>query len=68
MRGFTKIKPSRNDESVLSFSDVGKSHQSRDFFNLENMYFNAIHENKILTKISEFTVIYFAHLKRSLNT
>ena len=26
-------------------------------FNTENMSFNAIHENKILAKISEFTVI-----------
>ena len=43
MRCFVKIKFSRNAEITLSFTDV-------------NMSFNAIRENKILAKISGFTV------------
>ena len=46
-----KIKSSRNFEIILSFTDLGKPCQSRDFY-VANMSFNAIRENKIL----EFTV------------
>ena len=56
MRSFAKIKPSRNGEITLLFTDIGKSCPSHEFFNFANMSFNAIRENKILTKISEFTV------------
>ena len=57
MRSFAKIKASCNGENSLSFTDVVKSCQSRDFFYVANMSFNAIRENKILAKISEFTVL-----------
>ena len=53
MRSFAKIKPFRNDENSLSFIDVCISCQ---IFYLANMSFNAIRENKILSKISKFTV------------
>ena len=56
MRSFAKIKPSRNSENSLSLSDEGKSYRSRDFFYQANTPFNTTHENKILAKISEFTV------------
>ena len=39
----------------MSFTDVGKSYPSRRFLAWQ-ICFNAIRENKILTKISEFTV------------
>ena len=51
MRSFVKIKSSRNFEIILSFTDLGKPCQSRDFY-VANMSFNATRENKIL----EFTV------------
>ena len=35
MRSFAKIKPSRNSENSLSFTDVGKSSQSREFLVLQ---------------------------------
>ena len=53
---FCEIKPSRNEEMTLSFTDVGKSCPSLEFFNVGNISFNVIHENKILAKISEFTM------------
>ena len=55
MRSFVKIKSSQNGEITLSLTDKGKACQSRDFY-VANMSFNAICENKILVKISEFTV------------
>ena len=55
MRSFVKIKSSRNDEITLLFTDVG-NHALVAIFNVANMSFNAIHENNILAKISEFTV------------
>ena len=54
MRSFAKKKASGNCENFLSFTDVAKSCRSRDFF-VANMSFNAIRENKILAKITEFT-------------
>ena len=31
MQSFAKIKPLRNDDCALSFSDIGKSYQIREF-------------------------------------
>ena len=56
MRSFVKIRPSRNREITLSFTYIGKSCLSCEF-NVSNMSFKAFRENKILAKISEFTVI-----------
>ena len=50
-----KIKTSRNVEISLSLTDVVYS--CPRFCNVGNMYFNAICENKVLPKISEFTVL-----------
>ena len=55
VRSFAIIKPSRMDDITLSFTDIGKSCPVRDFF-VANVSFSAIRENKILAKISEFTV------------
>ena len=62
MRSFVKIKSSRNGELTLLFTDICKSCLRRDFLR-RNMYFNAIRENKILAKISEFTVMDFRGYK-----
>ena len=56
MRSFVKIKPSRNDEIILSFTYIDKSCLIREFSMLQiknYIGFNAIRENKIL----EFTVV-----------
>ena len=50
MQNIAKIKPSRNGKIILSLTD--KVNQPI----IANMSFNAIHLNKILAKISEFTV------------
>ena len=55
MRSFVKIKSSRNRRFILPFTDEGKSCHSREFY-VANMSFNAIRDNKILAKVSEFTV------------
>ena len=55
MRSLAKIKPSQNDENSLSFTDVGKSCKTRQYFSRQTS-FNAIRENKILQKIFKFTV------------
>ena len=52
---FAKLKLLQNCEMTLLFTDVGKSHPNHKFLTWK-MSFNAIPENKILTKISEFTV------------
>ena len=52
MRCFVKIESSGNGGITLSLTDIGKSCP----FNVVNTSFKAIRENKILTKISEFTV------------
>ena len=49
-----KIKSSHTGEITLSFSDIGKSCPCRRFL-MAQICFNAIHDNKILAKISEFT-------------
>ena len=57
MRSFVKIKSSRNGKITLSFVNMTKSCPSREFIMLQIcLNFNAICENKILPKISEFTV------------
>ena len=56
-----KIKFSRNGEITLLFTDIGKSCSSC-VFNVVNMYFNAIRENKILAKISVCTVFTVCYL------
>ena len=62
MRSFAETKSSRIGEITLSFTDIGKSRPSR-VFKVANMCFNAIHENKVLAKISEFTVFGPAHYR-----
>ena len=63
MRSFVKIKPPRIGDITLSFTDIGKSCRARDFY-IANVSFNAIRENKILAKISEFTVYITIFLER----
>ena len=56
LRSFVKIKSLLNRQITLSITDIGKSCHSHIF--LHHKYvFNTIHENKILTKISLFTVV-----------
>ena len=55
MRSFVNFKPSRVGDITLSFTGVGKSFPVCDFY-VANVSFNAIRENKIIAKISEFTV------------
>ena len=50
MRSFVKLKNPRNDEITLSFTDIGKSCLSRDFF------MSQIWLLTLFAKISEFTV------------
>ena len=52
---FRGIKPLHNSEIILSFTDVG-NHALVAIFNVANMSFNVICENKILAKFSEFSV------------
>ena len=54
---FHKNKKTAKVEITLSITDLGKSCPSRKFFNLASMSFNAIRKNKILVKISQFTVL-----------
>ena len=60
MRSFAKIKPSRNDESTLSLTNVGKLSQICDFLTWQIRLlklFTKIKFTKIkFSKISEFTV------------
>ena len=37
MQSFAKMKPSRNGENALSFTDVGKSWKRRGTFNVANL-------------------------------
>ena len=57
-RETSHIKSSRNGEITLSFTDIGKPCPNRDF-NIANMCLNAVRENKILAKISLFTVVHY---------
>ena len=54
MRSFVKIKSWQNGEIILSFTVTGNSCLCLDVF--LPISFNAICENKILAKISEFSV------------
>ena len=63
MRSFVKVKPSRNSKKTLAFTDVGKPCPSREILMAQKKSANAIHENKILAKISEFTLIWLEVLK-----
>ena len=58
MRSFVKIKPSQIGDITLSFTDIGTfvKHALFAIFYVANVSLNAIRENKILAKISEFTV------------
>ena len=57
MRSFVKLSSSRKVAITLSFTDIYKSCQSREFQNVANMSFNVFfHKNKILAKIFKFTV------------
>ena len=56
MRSFVKIKPSQNGGINLSFTDVGKSCQNREFLTWQICFLTLFAKNKILAKISEFTV------------
>ena len=51
MRSFVKISPLQNG----LVADVGNLCHSA-IFNVTNIYFNGIRENKVLAKISEFIV------------
>ena len=63
-----KIKLARNGEIILLFTDEGNLSPSCVFFNVANMSLNAIRENKILTKISDFTVLMVYEQKPPLNS
>ena len=58
MRNFGKIKPSRTDDIPLSFNDVGKSCQSREYLKWKIRLLTLFAKNKIIAKNSEFTVLY----------
>ena len=53
---FAKTKPSWNDNMTLSFTDVGKLCPSREFLTSLICLLTLFAKNKILTRISEFTV------------
>ena len=53
---FLKIIPSQNGKITLWFTDICKSCKYVNHSNIANMYFNAIRENRIIAKISEFTL------------
>ena len=55
MRSCENIIPSRNAKITLSLS-TNVNHALVANFNVVNMTFNAIRENKFLAKISGFTV------------
>ena len=61
MGSFAKIKPSRNSENSLTFTDVRKSCQSQ-ILTMANMSFNAIRKNKFHSKVSKFTVKFTKYL------
>ena len=57
MRNFVKIKLSRNGKITLSFIDIVKPCLSRDFFTSLMSLKMLFAKIKILTKISESTVL-----------
>ena len=59
MRSFLKIKPLQIDKITPSCTDIYRQIMPlSQIFNVANMSFNAICENKILLKNSKFTVYY----------
>ena len=52
-----KIKSSPIGEITLSLTDIGISRPCHEFSTWQICVIKPIHENKILAKISEFTVI-----------
>ena len=50
----------RNGEITPAFTGVDKSCTGGEFFKIANMSFNITPENKILMKISEFTVLVYS--------
>ena len=56
MQSFLKTTSLRHGEIIL-WLKMEVNHVLIMNFNVTNMSFNPIHENKILTKISEFTVV-----------
>ena len=56
MRSFVNMKPSRVSNITLSSTDIRISYSCREFLTSQIRSFNAIRANKILAKISEFTV------------
>ena len=61
MRSFVKIKSSRNGVICRLLTDIGLSYPGCEIFRSQEMSLNAIHENKILAKNSEFTVVSFSN-------
>ena len=59
MQSFVKVNHSLSDEITLLFTDIGKLCPYREF--LTNMSFNAIRENKIRAKISNYTLSPTSH-------
>ena len=58
MRSFVKINSSRNGEITRCHLLMKVNHVIVANFYVANMYFNAFRENKMLAKISEFTVTF----------
>ena len=56
MQSYVNIKPLRIGVITLAFTLISKSCPVRDFLRRQCAFFNVIGENKILAKISEFTV------------
>ena len=57
MQSFVKIIPWRNDKTTLTFIDIGKTWPSPKFLTLQICHLTLFAKNKILVKISEFTVM-----------
>ena len=56
------MKPLRNDEIALSFTDLSKSCPGREFKTCRACLY-AIRETKILAEISDFTVYNFKNIR-----
>ena len=58
-QSFVETKSSLNGEITLSITDIEVNHVLATIFNVTSISFNAIPENKILAKISGFTVVIY---------
>ena len=56
MQSFAQTKSSRNGKITLSITDIGKSCTSCEFLAPEECLLTLFAKNKILAKISRFTV------------